>query len=141
MFLKIVVPQNGWFIRETPVKMDDLGVPLFLETPIYCHSCSGSPFNHCRVLFFTAPSNRSKVELLDILEVPTLLVQASDNSHPAMDVQLRMGPTCYAFPSWLSLGFPHIYIYIYKSICVNLVLVIFGGNASVLPLGKVLLLN
>ena len=31
---KIVVPQNGWFIRETPIKLDDLGVPLFLETPI-----------------------------------------------------------------------------------------------------------
>ena len=33
MFLKIGVPQNGWFIVETPIKMDDLGVPLFLETP------------------------------------------------------------------------------------------------------------
>ena len=34
VFPKIMVPQNGWFIRETPIKMDDLGVPLFLETPI-----------------------------------------------------------------------------------------------------------
>ena len=31
----IYIPQNGWFIRETPIKMDDLGVPVFLETPIY----------------------------------------------------------------------------------------------------------
>ena len=32
---KIGVPQNGWFVMESPIKMDDLGVPLFLETPIY----------------------------------------------------------------------------------------------------------
>ena len=35
MFPKIGIPQNGWFIMENPIKMDDLGLPLFLEPPIW----------------------------------------------------------------------------------------------------------
>jgi len=37
VFPKIGVPQNGWFIMDNPIKMDDLGIPLLLETPIYIY--------------------------------------------------------------------------------------------------------
>ena len=30
---KIGVPHNGWFTMEKPIRMDDLGIPLFLEKP------------------------------------------------------------------------------------------------------------
>ena len=37
VFPRIVVPQNGWFIinGKPYEQMDDLGVPLFLEIPIF----------------------------------------------------------------------------------------------------------
>ena len=33
-FPKIGIPENEWFIKENPIKLDDLGVPLSLETSI-----------------------------------------------------------------------------------------------------------
>ena len=60
VFPKIGVPQNGWFTIENPIKMDDLGVPLFLETPTCMSPCvfkmynpAGNPRASCHGYFLT----------------------------------------------------------------------------------------
>ena len=86
---------NIELFESAPPKTIETGNHPMSYIYIYCHihvqvPCSTSLLCNSQL---TAPSNRSKAKPLDILEVLKLLVQASDNSHPATTVASMSSPT------------------------------------------------
>jgi len=68
-----VFPKIGVSIMENPIKMDDLGVPPFLETPILSSHNHRSVENRCI----------SKTCLLEILDLHKMLGERSKHIFPS----------------------------------------------------------
>ncbi len=80
---------------KNPIKMDDLEVPLFLETPILWHGHCSPPFAE---LLFTDRLLPNPQLLVDEL-TPDLKIEDSENRRNAIITHIVIIPWVWAAPS------------------------------------------
>ena len=91
VFPKIGVPQNGWFMMENPIKMDDLGVTIiFGNTHVYSDSVVSCSFSHASRWISKHSKNSASGFLqphfvllfIELLHFPATKNKCHSRSHP-----------------------------------------------------------